>query len=32
MPKNNPEELVDAFEKRHPDVKVQLFRAGSGQR
>lgn len=31
MPKNNAEELVDAFEKRHPEVKVQLFRAGSGQ-
>ncbi|MBX3662909.1 MAG: ABC transporter substrate-binding protein [Burkholderiales bacterium] len=31
MPKNNAEQLIDAFEKAVPDVKVQLFRAGSGQ-
>ncbi|MDP1673614.1 MAG: ABC transporter substrate-binding protein [Burkholderiales bacterium] len=31
MPKNNAEQLIDAFEKSTPGVKVQLFRAGSGQ-
>ncbi len=31
MPKNNAEQLIDAFEKATPGVKVQLFRAGSGQ-
>lgn len=31
MPKNNAEQLIDAFEKAVPGVKVQLFRAGSGQ-
>lgn len=31
MPKNNAEQLIDAFEKATPGIKVQLFRAGSGQ-
>lgn len=31
MPKNNAEQLIDAFEAKHPGIKVQLFRAGSGQ-
>jgi iron(III) transport system substrate-binding protein len=31
MPKENAEQLVSAFEAKAPGVKVQLFRAGSGQ-
>jgi hypothetical protein len=31
MPKENAEQLVSAFEAKTPGVKVQLFRAGSGQ-
>ena len=31
MPKDNAEQLVNAFEAKNPGIKVQLFRAGSGQ-
>ena len=31
MPKDNAEQLVNVFESKNPGVKVQLFRAGSGQ-
>jgi iron(III) transport system substrate-binding protein len=30
MPKALIEKLIDAFNKKHPDIKVELFRSGSG--